>query len=94
MVYATQKEIVEKQFTGTTAGFSIILIPTGSDYVLLAADPLQANSVFTQLFFMQGHGLKCFSKFDETQNINGGRIITWRMDYNCQQHNNAFFAEE
>ena len=94
IIYADQQGIVEKQFTGTTAGFSVVLIPTGSDYLFLAADPRQANSVFTQLYFLQGHGLKCFSKFDEVQNINGGRIITWRMDYACQQKNNAFFAEE
>ncbi|MDP3698697.1 MAG: STT3 domain-containing protein [Nanoarchaeota archaeon] len=94
IVYATRKEIIEKKFSGTTSGFSVVLIPTGSDYAFLAADPLQANSIFTKLFFLQGHGLKCFSKFDEVQNINGGRIITWRVDYSCQQKNNAFFAEE
>ena len=94
LVYATKNEIVEKKFSGTTSGFSVVLIPTGSNYAFLAADPLQANSIFTQLYFLQGHGLKCFSKFDEVQNINGGRIITWRVDYNCMQKNNPFFAEE
>ena len=93
IVYAAQNEIIEKKFSGTTSGFSVVLIPTGSDYAFLAADPLQANSMFTKLFFLQGHGLKCFSKFDEVQNINGGRIITWKMDYSCQQKNNPFFAE-
>ena len=94
IVYAAQNGIVEKKFSGTTSGFSVVLIPTGSDYVIVAADPLQGNSMFTKLFFLQGHGLKCFSKFDEVQNINGGRIITWKMDYSCQQKNNPFFAEE
>lgn len=93
LVYADQNGIVEKKFSGNTAGFSMVLIPTGSEYVFLAADPSQAHSMFTKLFFLQGHGLKCFSKFDETQNINGGKIITWKVDYNCMQHNNAFFAE-
>ncbi len=93
IVYATQKEIVEKKFSGTTSGFCIILVPTGNDYAIIAADPLQGNSMFTKLYFLQGHSLKCFSKFDEVQNINGGRIITWKMDYNCMQKNNAFFAE-
>lgn len=94
IVYAVQDEMKERKFSVATSGFSIILIPTGSNYVFLTADPLQANSMFTKLFFLQGHGQKCFSKFDEVQNINGGRIITWRMDYHCQQKNNAFFAEE
>ncbi len=85
IVYVVEEEIVEKKFSGNTAGFSIVLIPTGSDFAFLAADPLQANSIFAKLYFLQGHGLKCFSKFDDVQNLNGGRIITWKMDYSCQQ---------
>ncbi|MDP3698706.1 MAG: STT3 domain-containing protein [Nanoarchaeota archaeon] len=92
IVYAAKNEIVEKKFSGNTAGFSIILIPMGSDYAIVAADTLQGNSMFSKLYFLQGHGLKCFSKFDEVQNINGGRIITWRVDYNCQQNAESAFS--
>ena len=87
IVYPTQDEIVEKKFSGTTAGFSIVLVPQGNKYLFFATDPLQANSMFTKLYFMQGQGLHCFSKFDQAQNLNGGAIITWRMDYSCKQKN-------
>ena len=94
IVYATEEGITEKRFSGNTAGFSIVLIPSESSYALLSTDSLQAKSIFTQLYFLQGHGLNCFSKFDDVQNTNGGRIITWKMDYSCQQQNNVFFAEK
>ncbi|MEK6809410.1 MAG: hypothetical protein AABY40_01930, partial [Nanoarchaeota archaeon] len=96
MVYPTQDKVVEKKFKdlGKTSGFSIVLIPNGKNYVMLPTDPLQANSMFTKLYFLNGHGQTCFSKFDESKNINGGKIVTWKVDYNCKQKNNVFFAED
>ena len=87
-VYTTQEGTKEKKYSENTAGFSVVLIPNGKNYALVLADPRQANSVFTQLYFLNGQGLKCFSKFDETKNINGGKIITWKVDYSCKQKNN------
>lgn len=46
---------------------------------------------FTKLYFFNGHGQKCFKKFHEDKNLNGGKIITWIIDYNCQQENKVFF---
>ena len=94
IVYATEKGIMEKKFFGTSSGFSVILVPFETEYLLLAADPLQANSLFTKLYFLQWHGLKCFSKFGDVQNFEGGRIVTWKMDYSCQQQNNVLFAKK
>ncbi|MEK6968932.1 MAG: STT3 domain-containing protein [Nanoarchaeota archaeon] len=92
IVYATKEKIEEKTFIGQKAGFSIILIPDGNEYKFLLADPLQAASTFTKLFFLEGHGMKCFSKFYDTREPTGGRIITWKVDYNCQQENKVFFS--
>ena len=94
IVYATEEGIMEKKFSDNTAGFSVILVPFETEYLLLAADPLQADSIFSQLYFLQGHGLKCFSKFGDVQTLEGGRIVTWKVDYSCQQQNNVFFAEK
>ena len=94
IIYVTPSEVIEKKISGPNSGFSIILIPAGDSYTMLPADPLQANSMFAKLYFLNGHGQTCFSKFDEANNINGGKIITWKVDYNCQQKNNVFFAEE
>jgi len=94
LVYVTPEGgIQEKTYSGTKAGFSVVLVPNGQKYFFFLADPLQANSMFTKLYFLQGQGLHCFSKFSHVQNLNGGDIITWRVDYNCKQENNALFAQ-
>lgn len=87
IVYAGKQGIEEKEFKGETVGFSIILIPNNDNYYFIAAPPQQAASTFTKLYFFDGYGLDCFSKFDEVQNINGGKITTWIVDYACQQKN-------
>ncbi len=94
LVYATKTDIIEKKFEGPSTGFSIILLPNGENYQFLLADPLQANSIFTRLFFYEGHGLKCFSKFDDSTQLTGGKIITWKVDYSCQQENKIYFLPE
>lgn len=93
IVYATKEKIEEKTFDGQEAGFSIILIPGGNEYKSILVDPLQAASTFTKLFFLEGHGMKCFSKFYDVREPTGGRIITWKVDYGCKQENNVYFQE-
>lgn len=92
IVYATTDEIKEKDL-GYNAGFSIILVPDGDNYKFMIADPLQANSMFAKLFFMEGHGQKCFQKFDDVDQ-GGFRIITWIVDYSCQQENKIYFLPQ
>ena len=90
LVYAAKEGIQEKELSGQKAGFSVLLVPRGDTYDYLLADPLQAGSTFAKLFFMEGHGQKCFQKFDDVDQ-SGFRIITWIVDYSCQQENKAFF---
>jgi len=91
IVYVTDKGIEEKSFQGEGPDLSIVLIPDKGNYNLLLADPPLASSLFTRLFFLEGHGLKCFSKFNDE--FQGGRIITWKIDYDCQQENSIFAAD-
>ncbi len=88
IVYATKSGIEEKQFTGNLMGASAILLPGNS---VLLSHPLQAKSMFTQLFFFDGHGLKCFEKFDDVRQVTGGRIITWKVDFTCSKDTKIFF---
>ncbi len=94
IVYATTDGVEKKEFPGPKTGFSFILAPRGDSYYYMLADPLQAGSIFTRLFFLEGHGLKCFSTFDDRQQMAGGRIITWKVDYQCAQENRVFFVDE
>ncbi len=91
IVYADKEGIKEKKLTGKTVPISIILLPSGGSFQTLVADPALAASTFTKLYFFDGHGQKCFKKFHEDKNLNGGKIITWIIDYNCQQENKIYF---
>jgi dolichyl-phosphooligosaccharide-protein glycotransferase len=87
IVYPAGESVNHIELNGEKAGFSLILIPSGNSYIAIMADPLQAGSMFTRLFFLEAHGLKCFSKFDDVQQVSGGKIITWKVDYACLQEN-------
>ena len=92
LVYATPDDVREKVFDGERVGISVVLIPDGNNgYKFLLADPLQAAGMFTRLFFLEGQGLKCFSKFDDRRQFDSQRIITWKVDYDCLQENKVFF---
>ncbi|PIN75799.1 hypothetical protein COV17_03580 [Candidatus Woesearchaeota archaeon CG10_big_fil_rev_8_21_14_0_10_36_11] len=91
IVYTTENGIVEKKFVGELMGLSVILVDQNT---IVLAHPLQANSMFTKLFLFDGHGLKCFSKFDDRQQLTGARIITWKVDFDCQQENNVYSTPE
>ena len=91
VVYPTKEGLVEKEQQGNKIGVSVILLPRNEkEYNFLLADPLQAGSVFSKLFFLRGHGLRCFSPFGAVSG-NGQEIYTWRVDYDCQQKNQVYF---
>ncbi len=93
VVIAEKEGIRQQESSGQKAGFSIVLLPTPEGYSFMITDPLQAGSMFTKLFFLEGQGLKCFSKFSDSQQ-GGFRIITWKVDYQCQQDNKVFFLPQ
>jgi dolichyl-phosphooligosaccharide-protein glycotransferase len=72
---------------GTTAGFSIALIPSGEGRLSsLLLDPKLATSTFNKLFFYGGHGMECFELFDRQTQFTGGNIYVWKVDWSCQQN--------
>jgi len=93
-VYATKDGIEKKEFDGQKLPFSTILIPNGDNYQMILSDPLQADSMFTKLFFFEGHGLECFEKFDDVTQFTGGRILTWKVDFDCNVENNVYFVPQ
>lgn len=71
----------EKQFNDTI-GVSMTLIPTGEEsYNALILSPQLAKSMFTIMFYLNGHGLKYFDKFSDVRDITGGRIIVWKVNW-------------
>ena len=65
-----------------TIGVSLTLIPTGDEsYTALILNPQLASSMFTIMFYLNGHGLKYFDKFSDVRDITGGRIIIWKVNW-------------
>ncbi len=83
LVYPTEDGVVEKELEGRKMGLSLVLIPAGDSYNVLITHPLQAGSMFTKLFFLDGRGLRCFSEFDHVEQ-GGAKIVTWNVDYECK----------
>lgn len=94
LVYADKENVKENKFENSPLPFSIVLVPEdsyGNSFSAMVSDPLLAVSTFTKLFFYEGHGMKCFSKFDEVKPFTGGKVTTWIVDYNCSQDTKIFF---
>ena len=90
LVYIVGNETIEKEMDGEKVGFSVLLIPNGNSPQVLFADPLLVNSMFTKMFYLQGHGLKHFKPFSEKRQINGQNIFTYKVDWDSSEYNNAF----
>jgi len=68
-----------------------LFFPTGKDtYASLLAHPLIANSMFTRLFFLNGHGLKHFNLFDDRTDMTGLSIKTWTVDWEEGESNEVY----
>jgi dolichyl-diphosphooligosaccharide--protein glycosyltransferase len=82
IVYVTPEGTAEKKFSGSTLPFSLVLIPRGEEgFSTLIAHPYLANSMFTRLFYLGGHGTRYFQKFDDQYSSTNGRILVWKVDW-------------
>jgi len=94
LVYADKEGVKEQKYSGNTLAFSVVLVPKdqyGEGFSAMITEPSLAASTFTKLFFFEGHGQKCFSKFDEVRLFTGGKVSVWKVDYECNQKNQVFF---
>ncbi|MBD3310481.1 hypothetical protein GF351_04635 [Candidatus Woesearchaeota archaeon] len=87
LVYATPEGIVEKKFEEDTIEFSAALIPSGKSYKSIFMQPELSTSMFTLLFYFDGHGLKYFDMFSDERDLSGQRIIVWKVDWEGTDRN-------
>jgi len=87
IVYATKQGIKKRKFENDTMGVSAALIPSGEGFQSILMSPELADSMFTRLFFIEGHGLKHFKKFSDERSVFGGRVIVWKVDWEGTQAN-------
>ena len=76
-----------------TSPYSAALIPDGNSYKSILLDPLHAGSMFTRLFFFDGHGLKHFTLFSDKSQITGGRIQVWKVSWEAGEPINTLEDE-
>ncbi len=66
---------------------SAILIPEQDRLSSILADPPLEKSMFSLLYFYQGHGLKHFKRFKAERQQTGGMIYVWKVDWNGSEEN-------
>ncbi|MFH0875963.1 MAG: STT3 domain-containing protein [archaeon] len=58
---------------------SATLINQSGSYSIIESSPQLAGSMFTRLFYDEGKGLSHFEKFSDIRDIQGQRIIIWKV---------------
>jgi dolichyl-diphosphooligosaccharide--protein glycosyltransferase len=90
VVYASEDKIIERKYPNPEIPYTLAIIPEENGFSSVMMMPELAQSTFTKLFFYKGHAQKCFSLFNEAQQVTGGEISTWKVDWDCQQENDLF----
>ncbi len=95
IVYATKEGIFEKTFEGATSGFGLMILPkSDGGYMSLVSSPELTGSMFSKLFFYEGHGSKYFKPFTEKMSLTGQKIYVWKIDWEGKEENKVFFTEK
>ncbi len=88
LTYPTKDGLKKFMGNGSIAlDVALMLFNDNGKYSIMMASPEQGFSTFAKLFFYDGHGTKCFEKFDERMQFTGGKISVWKVDWDCQQNN-------
>jgi hypothetical protein len=81
LVYVDKNGTLQEKEFKSDQSFSAVLVPSKNGYKSLLSHPLLAKSMFTRLFFMDGHGLEHFEVFDERMQPTGENIIVWKVNW-------------
>ncbi|MBU1704667.1 MAG: FKBP-type peptidyl-prolyl cis-trans isomerase, partial [Nanoarchaeota archaeon] len=85
IVYATKEGIVEKKFENPAIPITVALVPNGDSYKSIFMDPELSQSIFTKLFFFNGHGTTHFSLLSDKTTINGEKVQVWKVNFDGQE---------
>ena len=79
------EEFVQRRYMDSQVPYSAALIPEGGGLKCIVMDYRLAGSMFTRLFFFNGHGLKQFKPFSEKRQVTGGKIQVWKVDWESDE---------
>jgi len=72
----------EVRINNSNMGVGVLLFPTGpGSYKSVLGSPELLTSIFTRLYFLEGHGLHHFIRFNEQRELTGGGIYTYKVDW-------------
>ncbi len=84
LVYPEGDKIITKSFEDKEDVYPIsaVLIPKDNgEYNNILTVPEIASSLFTKLFFLEGHGLKHFKLFSYKQSVTGNQIYVYKVEW-------------
>jgi len=94
IAYPTEDGIEKFTYSNSTIGLSATMVPNGNGWsYILMAPPLE-DSMYTRMYFQDGHGLHNFQKISDMRSITGNRIVVWKVDWNKKQENLVYFRNE
>ncbi|MFH1052952.1 MAG: STT3 domain-containing protein [Candidatus Woesearchaeota archaeon] len=94
LVILNETGIITKEYENG-GDFGVLMIPTEDGFSRLITNVEQTDSIFTQLYFLDGHGTKHFKKFSEENSVLGQRIVVWKVDWEGKQENvYPFFQQD
>lgn len=87
--FSDKKAFLQEEYKTYDFDGGILLIPVdGLNFVSLVAPTKLLNSMFTKLYFLEGHGLKNFNAFNKQQQmVGGGYLMVWKVDWNGGESN-------
>ncbi|GEM_PF-385376 len=82
VAYLTDNDVKRKVYEKDVGiDLSATVIPEGDGYKLIVAAPELNASMFTRMFFMQGHSLKHFKLLTYQRSITGAEIYVYKVDW-------------
>lgn len=80
--FTTEDGMFKKRFSDTVTGHGMTVVPISENelQIVISSDEL-AGSMFTRMFFMQGHGLRYFKLFKHERGFTGTNIYTYKVDW-------------
>jgi dolichyl-phosphooligosaccharide-protein glycotransferase len=85
LIYPENGVLKERVFDGDRIGLSVSLVPQGDGFAAFLSDPLQARSMFSQMFFYEGFGLQCFDLLTHERQVTGGSVYVYQVDWDCYE---------
>ncbi len=84
---------LKKDFTGNLIEsrngmkVGITVVRDGSNWITIQSDPALAGSMFTKLYWLEGHGLKHFKLLTHQTSFNGNEIYVWKVNWEGTENN-------